>query len=486
MRKDYILLIVIIGTVLSAVEPGSAMERRPTQEEIIRAMIDDIEPLKHPRGDRIPMRGSRLENWLPENDNEAREVLMALDARGIGMSYRVRHFNEENLAAAVRMGRLQQELGLPVSVHASSPLYGFFNGDEDTFHIAEDGTPFFDDSFSSRKMGCPFRLEHRKEDIKKQMRSWLDAYDEAGVTVDFIYFDWEIDGPIEWNGAWEQSKQCTVCLDHVPDLAVNFYAFQDSLRAIRSDLQRECAVELINDYYPDALVGNYAVYPNNGVRYWYDYFEYLPEGAPWIGDQKARYRRWYSAEFEEAGYTFANPTVYTWYPTWSWYPEFDNDDYRWFYNMLLVASNAGRHTPKEVPLISWVHWHTTVPPEDGGVAPQMSEWAYQELLSHMFLRGTESLMMWCRPEETVKEVLLMQDVYDATGEWHDFLAGGTPKLFDVPRAPGSVISAVRHENKLLVRRTDFSDNPDAVIIEIDGMEVSVPRRDGEFQLIELP
>ena len=485
MDRITMILIILSGWVMLPVQEGIAQEHRPTQEEIIRSLIEEIPPLEHPRGERIPMRGSRLENWLPENDQEARQVLKALDARGIGMSYRVRPFDEENLAAAVRMGRLQQELELPVSVHASSALYGFFNGDENTFHVDEDGNPFFDDSFGSRKMGCPFRLEHRKDDIKDQVRSVMDAYDEAGITVDFIYFDWEIDGPIEWNEAWEHSKQCVVCREHVPDLTVNFYSFQDSLRKIRSELQRECAVDVITEYYPDALTGNYAVYPHNGVRYWYDYFEVLPDGAPYIADQNAKYRSWYP-EFEEAGYTFANPTVYTWYPTWSWYPGFDNDDYRWFYNMLLVASNAGRHTPKEIPLITWVHWHTTVPPEDGGVAPQMSEWAYQELLSHMFLRGTESLMMWCRPEETVKEVRLMQEVYDTVGQWWEFISEGTPLLFKVPQSPGSVISAVQYDNKLLVRRTDFTDVADPVEFEIEGQKVSIPRRDGQFQVIKLP
>ena len=98
-------------------------------------------------GDRIPIRGSRLESWLPKNDDEARVVLLALDKRGIEMTSRVRPFHTENLTKAVRMGRLQQELGLPVSIHASSALYGFFNGDENTWHVIEDGSLFFDDSF---------------------------------------------------------------------------------------------------------------------------------------------------------------------------------------------------------------------------------------------------------------------------------------------------------------------------------------------------
>jgi hypothetical protein len=31
--------------------------------------------------------------------------------------------------------------------------------------------------------------------------------------------------------------------------------------------------------FPGVLVGNYVVYPHNGFRYWYDYFEGFVEGA---------------------------------------------------------------------------------------------------------------------------------------------------------------------------------------------------------------
>ena len=64
-------------------------------------------------------------------------------------------------------------------------------------------------------------------------------------------------------------------------------------------------------------------------------------------DQRAKYREW-ANEFDDTGYTFSMPVVYTWYPTFHWY-DFEDTDYRWFYNMLKVGSNAGRHTPRMFP-----------------------------------------------------------------------------------------------------------------------------------------
>ncbi|NLO08182.1 MAG: hypothetical protein GX131_20345 [candidate division WS1 bacterium] len=458
-------------------------QARMTTEEIITKLIENVPPLQNPLGGALPIRGSRLEGWLPEDDDQAREVLRALDARGLAMCARITPGNEDVMAEALRMGHLQEELGLQVGVHASRAMYGFFNGDESTAHLADDGTPFFDDTFSSRKMGCPFRLEHRKDDIKAQFRSFLDLYREAGIDIDFLYLDWEIDGPIEWNGAWEHSKRCTVCRENVPDIE-NFNVFQDTLREIRSDLQRECCVEVVQEYAPDALIGNYATNPHGGTRYWYDYFEVLPEGAPFVADQQAKYRRWYH-EFEPSGYTFANPVVYTWYATWSWYPAWDNDDYRWFYNLLKVGTNAGRHTPQDVPLITWLHWHTTAPPKDAPPVPQMSEWAYQELIWHLYLRGSDGLMMWCTAEETVKEITLMTEVLDEVLAYREFVSAGEPVIFHVPNGPGTVVSALRLGDRLLVRRTDFTDSQAPVRRRVGDRMVEIPRMDGEAMLIDL-
>jgi hypothetical protein len=315
-------------------------------------------------------------------------------------------------------------------------MYSFFNGDERTAHEDAQGKPFWDDSFGGGKMGCPFALDFRRDPMRDRVNMFVKAYREAGMNLDFIFTDWEVDGPIEFNRAWEASKKCVRCKEHIPNIE-DFGAFQKSLRDIRSGLQKYALAEPVLAGYPKALVGNYAVYPHDGYRYWYDYFEYYVDGQPFKADQKAKYRKWYN-DFPGTGFTYAMPVVYTWYPIYSWY-DFEDSDYRWFYAMLLEASSVGKSTPADIPIISFVHWTTTAPPEkpDPGVK-QFSGEKYQELLWHMLLRGTDTFFLWCMDSEDAREVSLLHPVYAAAQQYGEFLEKGTPVTFDVPARPGPV------------------------------------------------
>ncbi len=464
-----------------------AQERkRMSQTEIITSIVEATQPLKFPRGDRLPLRASRLESLGTSDDAQAEKLLRRLNERGLAVNSRWNPGRrEQSLAEALRVARLQKKLGLDIGIDANACMHTFCNGDVRTFHVAADGTKFYDDSFSPRrKMGCPFALEFRRAAIKEQFEYFLRAYQREGLDVDFIYLDWEIDGPLEWNGAWEHSKRCRVCRQNIPKID-DFTEFQKALRLIRCDLQREVFADTVKAYFPHALIGNYGVYPHDGWRYWYDYYEQFVEGAPFKADQRAKYRQWFH-EFPLTGFTFAMPVVYTWYPTFGWY-DFANSDYRWFYNMLLVATNACRHTSAETPIIPFVHWHTTAPPKEPDPnVKQLSEQKYQELLWHMFLRGTDGLIMWCPAEETAQEMRLVQEVYAAALEFKQFLDQGVPIAFEVPRQPGPVVSGLRLGNRVLVRRTDFDDTPGPVELKIEGRTLKVPRAEGRCQILELP
>jgi hypothetical protein len=270
----------------------------------------------------------------------------------------------------------------------------------------------------------------------------------------------------------------------------DFRVFQQALRRIRSEMQRLVFGDNVTASFPEALVGNYGVYPHGGLRYWYDYFEHEADGVPYVEDQRARYREW-SHEFAGTGYTFAMPVVYTWYPTFGWY-DFEDADYRWFYNMLLVGSNVGEHTPAVTPVIPFVHWHTTDPPAvpDAAVT-QLSAERYQELLWHLLLRGHDTFFVWCVDDELAEEVRLAHEVYAASLAHAGFLDRGEAVTFDVPKQAGSVVSGLRLGDRVLARRTDFGDASDGdenlmvnlgsdeqiVVVVADGVQiVDVKRR----------
>jgi len=483
------LLVLVVGAALAITMAGGANAqegRRMTQAELIQTVLQVTQPLEHPRGNRLPLYLWSTMGPGTTDDAETEKIIRSLDARGIALlaSWNPRN-RDATLAEGLRIGAIQKRLGLPAHINANACLYSFFNGDERTAHVTESGEPFFDSSFGERyKMGCPFALEHRVPAMREQVEFFVRAYKERDIEIAFAFADWEIDGPIEWNGAWDASKRCARCRKEIPRID-DFHSFQTTLRKIRADLQRRVFAEPVKQAFPKALVGNYAVYPNNGKRYWYDYFELEPgEGIPYEMDQKAKVRPWFADEFRLSGYSFAMPVVYTWYRIFHWY-DFENTDYRWFYNMLQVGSNAGEHTPAEVPIITFVHWHTTALPKDAEPVKQFSEEKYQELLWHLLLRGHDTFFSWCPRAETAVEVRLLHQVWAAALEYRDFLDRGTPVTFHVPPKPGPVVSGLRLGNRVLVRRTEFDDTPGPVSLKIDGKTLAVPRAPGRCQVLTL-
>ena len=463
---------------------GASAQEKGAWSERIQIALDNAQPLAYDRGGRLPLYLWPAMDPGALDDASAERLVRELDKRGVGLvcSWTMGSL-DETLARGLTVARAQKKLGLMVNINATSLLYSFFNGDERTAHIDDSGKPFFDDCFGSGKMGCPFALDFRKQEIRDRVEYFAQKYKDAGLGVDFIFADWEIDGPLDVNRAIEASKKCTRCREHLGQ-DFGFPEFQKTMREMRSYLQSYAYSEPVLSMFPDALVGNYAVYPNDGYRYWYDYFEYYAEGQPYKADQKARYRQWYQ-DFPLTGYTFAMPVVYTWSPIYTWY-DFDNSDYRWFYNMLLCASNAGKSTPPSVPIISFVHWHTVVLTEkpDPSVK-QMSEESYQELLWHMLLRGTDTFHMWSGAEEFPKEVRLVHEVYAAAQQYGEFLERGMPITFDVPDKPGTVISGLALGDRVLVRRTDFDDNRNPVKIRVGVKDVFVEYAPGVCRILTL-
>lgn len=450
----------------------------------IQLVLDNTQPLEFDRGRRLPLYLWPAMNPGRLDEATAEKLVRHLDKRGIGLVCSWDHRRrEQSLDECLPVARAQKRLGLRVNINANACLHSFFNGDSATAHIDEAGQPFWDSSFGKKDMGCPFALNHRRSEIRERIEFFVDAYRKEELPIDFVWADWEVDGPLEWNEAHAAARKCKRCRQHIPDIE-NFLSYQKALREIRAGLQRQCYTEPILSRFLGALVGNYAVYPHDGYRYWYDYFERYVDGQPALSDQRARYRLWYN-EFPLTGYTFAMPVVYTWYPTFGWY-DFDNPDYRWFYNMLLVASNAGRHTPQAVPIISFVHWHTTSPPKkpDPDVK-QMSEQAYQELLWHMLLRGHDTFFLWCPANESASEVRLLHSVWAAAQKYGEFLDKAMPVSFDVPKQPGPVVSGLRLGEKVLVRRTDFTDRAEPVELKAGGKTLWIKPAPGRCQILKL-
>jgi hypothetical protein len=447
----------------------------------IQVVFDATKPLKYDRGKRLPLYLWQAIDPGQLNEKALEKLVTDLNKRGVGLisSWNPRD-RQKSLAQSLMIAKVQKKLNLRININATSCLYSFFNGDEQTAHIDDEEKLFWDQSFGKQKMGCPFALDFRRPYIQEQVEYFVKAFKKADLDVDFVFADWEIDGPIEFNKAHTVSKRCRRCRENIKDID-DFEEFQKVLRKLRCQLQRENYAEPLKLNFPSVLVGNYGVYPHNGYRYWYDYYEYYVDGQPCLTDQGARYRKWYH-EFAESGYSFAMPVVYTWRRIFDWY-DYVNTDYRWFYNMLLVASNVGQHTSPEIPIISFVHWHTIESKDFPETAKQFSEAKYQELLWHMLLRGTDTFFLWCRKQEAAKEIELVHQVYSEAQQYGEFLSNGKPINFNVPKQPGAVVSGLQLGDRLLVRRTNFTKTGDAVEIIVDDRRIKVENVPGHCQII---
>ena len=478
-----IWLICLMGVAMA--HSTHAQEERAWSEQA-QIALESTRPLEFPRQGRLPLFTNPTSDPGQLDDATALQLVSELDERGIAVVCSWWHDRrEESLARGLPIARAQKELELSVNVNATSCTYAFFDGSEGTAHVDEEGQPFFDESLWRKEMGCPYAIDHRRPVIRERIEHFADAYAAEGLEVGFSWADWEIDGPLEINRAHDFSRRCVRCREHIPDIE-DFRVFQKSMREMRSYMQFDAYARPLLSRFPEALVGNYALYPHDGYRYWLDFFETEEYVAaqPYKADQRAKYREWYD-DFPGTGYTYAMPVVYTWYWIFNWY-DFDSSDYRWFYNMLLVASNAGKSTPAQIPIIAFVRWHTTAAPkEPDPQVEQMSAWSYQELMWHMLLRGVDSFFVWCGGEESAEEVRLVHEVYAAAQEYGSFLEAGMPISFDVPGQPGTVISGLALEDRALVRRTDFGGNMEPVEMMIGTRRFSIPAAPGECQLVDL-
>ena len=103
----------------------------------------------------------------------------------------------------------------------------------------------------------------------------------------------------------------------------------------------------------------------------------------------------------------------------------------------------------------------------------------------MLLRGTDTFFLWCRNQEAAKEIRLLHQVYAQAQQYGRFLSEGTPILFDVPKQPGTVVSALKLDDRLLVRRTDFKETSDPVEITVGDEKIEIAATPGQCQIISL-
>jgi len=490
-RRVAVLTGVMFG--LWPMSHARAGEEAKTVADPLAALLDAVPPLSRPLGNRPP-----ILLWSPDlpataSDGQLEATLRALQARGLGLFLRWQPSLSNTLAQVGRVAAIQKRLGMPVAVDASAISHGLFPQGDRGSHVDETGKRFRGSGLVWNP-GCPFDAQALNENMRSRFESYARAHKDAGAPLDYWIADWELDGPNEWKQSWAMARKCAVCRARIPDIDTNFLAFQAAVRKLRSEMQRENFVKPVLARFPAARIGNYAMNPHDGHRYYWDYYEEdafgkpnLTEGIPYRREQGAYYRPWWPGEFEASGYNLAAAVIYAWYHLFLDY-SFPETDYRWFYGMLREGTSVASRTPAQVPLIPFLHWlpiGAPDKPEDqpAGFAP-LSEERYRELLWHLLLRGVDSFVQWA-PGDEARELKPLHAVYDASLAFPEFFEKGTPVVFALPEQPGTVVSAIRWKDKLLVRRTDFAGSRTPVEIVVDGRKILVPVAAGECQVLIL-
>jgi len=485
MRRT--ILMAILALFLIIPQTSAKKRKRMTMAEKVDLVLKTIQPLKHERGERFPLFFWHLRGTRTDEGDELVETLKALNDRGLPVvpSWTTHPKTKENeMARCVRIAKAQNKLGIPAYIFAGNTGSGFYR-DESTWHVDEKGNRFPDTSHVERiKLGCPFEKSGWPA-VAEQIREWVKYYKKNGARLDGVWFDWEATGPSEWNDSWNLCRKCVRCRKELGEAGLkDFGVFQERIRKIRSAMQK-LFVDVIHEEFPKANVANYGVYPQGPYRYWWDWYEKMVPGAPAKKDQRAVYRKWYN-EFPLTGFTIGMPVVYGWDRIFVEY-DYEDIDFRWFRNMLMVFSDSAAHRPEGVPLVSWVNRFVDLagPPEN---AVPLSEEKFKELLWHMLLRGADGFYIWCREEDMLRELVPVHAVYAASLQYKDFLSNGKPVTFDVPDEEGPVISALQMGKKLLLRRTDFGKAaPAEVSIEVAGAKIPVPASaSGKTIILDIP
>ena len=104
----------------------------------------------------------------------------------------------------------------------------------------------------------------------------------------------------------------------------------------------------------------------------------------------------------------------------------------------------------------------------------------------MLLRGTDTFYMYSgKQDEFPEEVRLVHEVYASAQKYGSFLDNGYPITYDVPAEPGVVISGLALGDSVLIRRTDFGTNHEAVEILAGTKIITVEYAPGVCKVLPL-
>ena len=461
MKRSLILALVALvlaSAGRAADEPVYAVKNTNAPPlDLAKAIHERIKPLKNDRGRRWPMILWECLSFDPQPLETNRMLL----ERGL-----VQHVRMDD--KMIPTAKAIQEAGGPVIMMegAGGPWPASLAGD------AAKWAHQFEPGYSPGEGAKPcLALHHEGWAINAdRVRGILRKYEEAGVTVNAVWLDWEGDplGP-----QYEQARHCVRCKAMLP---AGVLANPDNCRRynwrLYTGLLDAYLAAPVREVFPTCSIANWMICystPDRPARFWGD--SLLMPAIP-------------------AFFTHSNPIVYgntvhwkQWNPAWP----LDREHVDQFYFQLLLrmvsddAANRLRWAPDKRG-VPWVaRW---CPDDEDPKIPLMSRERYREVLRHIWLRGTDAMQVFNATRRGYEDIVFAEvedavSVYDEMLAYREFLDAGEVMCTDSPgvQDSGAVWSGLRLEDRAVVRV--FKQGGDTSEVKIEpwpGQAVSLAAR----------
>jgi hypothetical protein len=278
------------------------------------------------------------------------------------------------------------------------------------------------------------------------VRTILQRFKEAGVTVDAVWMDWEGD-PMFAEDAYDQARHCSRCQATLPATALATPEGFDMYRTrLVVDLLATYLVAPVREVFPRSEVTNWAVTlstPENPVTGWND--QQRPPTVP-------------------ALFSATNPIAYgntVYWRSWNkrWPVDREHVDQFYFHLLIRMVSVDRANVARWAPYLKCFPWVDRWCPDDEDPSiPIMSRERYREVLRHLWLRGVTGMQIF-QPHRPGFEDICLSEVQDAVAIYDEMLAdwelldAGTPLSYAVPKPQdnGVVWSGMRLGARAVVR-----------------------------------
>ena len=450
MRGSMLVCLLVVAFAL----PAAAADDPDNLPWSLENVLSRVPPLKNDAAGRLPMItwppfviDADDRTWAdgaPLDDSAYRELARR------GLAPHIPCFNEKY----IEMAKAIQGAGCPVIMMEGAAGNGPGGDAEDALHrLPED----YKLQQGEIRFVCPL-LEDGWKIRQGKIVQALQKYKAAGVTVDAIWLDWEVE-PYAGKRQWAQSGVCPRCRRMFPKGVLDeFNLYATFVHQARARLFSTYVARPILDVFPACSTTN-----------WTAVYSSVDRPTPsWCADRL-------TPPTDIGALTASNPVAYGndalyrmhWKASWGWPLDGGHMDRLYTYVMLAQVSANAANQLRTAGGKQTVPWVCRYCPDDGDPnVPILSRPRYREILRHVWLRGATTMQIFNHPRPPRGTIAIeeLQDavaVYDEMLAHRAFLDGGqvmNTAGFE-PTWDGAIWSGLRLADRALVRAFTMAERP---------------------------